>query len=142
MSKDDALKELAAKVASGVQVNPEDGKRVLIEAGVEPDDIAGLAATPTDTVEWQDPSTRQHRSPAVAPESLVKAEEQGLKDLESVEARSENTGTDSNDPAKNLMATGPADPDGAGAIGASGQVPDTGDPAGDKAEKATAKASK
>lgn len=141
MAKDDGLKELAAKVASGVQVFPEDAKRVLLESGVAAEDVADLAAAPTDTVEWQDPSTKHHRVPAVAPASLVEAEVTGNKDADNVEARSENTGTDSNDPAKNLMAAGPADPDEAGAIGASGQVVDKGDHA-DKAEKATATASK
>lgn len=141
MAKGDASKEFLAKVASGVQVFPEDAKRILIEDhNVQPDEFAGLARTPTETVEWQDPSTKQHRVPAVAPASLVEAEITGNKDADNVEARSENTGTDSNDPDKNLMAAGPAT-DQAG-IGFSGQVVDEGDPAGDKAAKATAKASK
>lgn len=139
----DELKQFVARVATGVQTTPEDAKRILLAAGVEADEFSSLASTAsTNTIEWQSPNTAMTRLPAVAPESLVASEKQGFEDAENIVAAPETSGTDSNDPDKNLAATGPAD--GVSGVGFSGQVIDAHeyDSAGEKAEKATAKASK
>lgn len=141
MAKDDELKQFLARAATGVQTTPEDAKRVLLAAGVSEEEFADLASTASsNTIEWQAPNTRMTRLPAVAPESLVASEKQGFEDAEKIVAAPETSGTDSNDPGVNLMATGPASE--VVGVGFSGQVAGKGEPAGDKATKATAKASK
>lgn len=124
----DTVARFLGDIQAGRTTAPEQVAQVAKAAGIDQSEVDRFATIPQPVVEWETATTEQHREPVMVPEHLIRAEEQATEDLQNVQVSDLEppSGSGSNDPASNILATGQEPFENRTAIGHSGQVIDAG----------------